>query len=431
MYPVLTLPVEIVDEIFLHCLPILPHPDGSSWTWACESLPPATNEVPLLLSSICSAWRAIALSSPSLWTSLALHFESVPSYSQASHDRASLCQTWLSRSRELPLHLSLRYRYPDVVPPTSIDSQSEDGDTVLDVLRKCSLRWKTLRISVQRGDFDRLCRQLNGRIPLLDTLCVDIVEGGTSHNSGWIQVFWDAPALQNLSIATPSWFLFLPMHLPVNRLKRLCVTRFAFATFLLSLAPHIQECSVYLDREGEREILPFEPVPHAGLRSLRLLRGERHGLLLDCLAVPALQILELTLGSEDQAHFINFMARSSCPLQILSLSSCGEISADALLRCLAATPSLTELTMDLTYADHAHNMPDALISTLLTTLRISGVPDTAYRGLAEMLATSSLRDFTMEAYECAGPDLKAIQALKALAFSGMGISLSVDGYIWV
>ncbi|KAJ7780860.1 hypothetical protein DFH07DRAFT_696173, partial [Mycena maculata] len=46
-YPVLTLPDEIVSEIFLDCLPV------------CRS--------PMKLGQICSQWRDIAVSSPTLW----------------------------------------------------------------------------------------------------------------------------------------------------------------------------------------------------------------------------------------------------------------------------------------------------------------------------------------------------------------------------
>ncbi|KAJ6610399.1 hypothetical protein B0H10DRAFT_1754619, partial [Mycena sp. CBHHK59/15] len=53
-YPILNLPVELVSEIFIHCLPT-------------GNVRPKRSQAPLVLLSICRAWRQIALSTPSLW----------------------------------------------------------------------------------------------------------------------------------------------------------------------------------------------------------------------------------------------------------------------------------------------------------------------------------------------------------------------------
>ncbi|KAJ7129240.1 hypothetical protein C8R44DRAFT_533755, partial [Mycena epipterygia] len=55
-YPVLTIPLEITAEIFVHCLPT---------TRRSDVLNP--EEAPLLLTHVCRAWREIAISTPSLW----------------------------------------------------------------------------------------------------------------------------------------------------------------------------------------------------------------------------------------------------------------------------------------------------------------------------------------------------------------------------
>ncbi|KAK7023921.1 F-box domain-containing protein [Favolaschia claudopus] len=55
-YPILTLPNEIISEIFLHFLPAYPDP------------PPLTGILsPLLLGYICRPWRRIAQATPPLW----------------------------------------------------------------------------------------------------------------------------------------------------------------------------------------------------------------------------------------------------------------------------------------------------------------------------------------------------------------------------
>ncbi|KAJ7498393.1 hypothetical protein B0H11DRAFT_2381710, partial [Mycena galericulata] len=56
------IPPEILSEIFLHCVEL------------------TYRRSPLRLESICNAWRAVALSTPALWTSFhASHINAGPS----------------------------------------------------------------------------------------------------------------------------------------------------------------------------------------------------------------------------------------------------------------------------------------------------------------------------------------------------------------
>jgi len=54
--PARRLPRDVLHEIFLHCLPTKRNPTAEY------------SESPLLLTRICSSWRAIALSSPRMWS---------------------------------------------------------------------------------------------------------------------------------------------------------------------------------------------------------------------------------------------------------------------------------------------------------------------------------------------------------------------------
>ncbi|KAK6977953.1 F-box domain-containing protein, partial [Favolaschia claudopus] len=56
IYPVLTLPNEVVSEIFIQFLPAYPKPP-----------PLVGTSSPTLLTHICQKWRAIALATPKLW----------------------------------------------------------------------------------------------------------------------------------------------------------------------------------------------------------------------------------------------------------------------------------------------------------------------------------------------------------------------------
>ncbi|KAJ6562372.1 hypothetical protein B0H19DRAFT_1144296 [Mycena capillaripes] len=84
-YPVLTLPSEIVSEIFLHFLPTYP---------LC---PPLTGLFsPTVLTHICHKWRQIAVATPMLWRAISL-----------SELRPDIFETWLNRSGHCPLSIEL------------------------------------------------------------------------------------------------------------------------------------------------------------------------------------------------------------------------------------------------------------------------------------------------------------------------------------
>jgi hypothetical protein len=103
-YPVLTLPNEIISEIFIHFLPIYP---------LC---PPFTGILsPTLLTQICRHWREIGLATPALWRAISLvsHDDDSP---VERHVQNSLI--WLRRSRGCPVSIEIDYeeRYtPEVL----------------------------------------------------------------------------------------------------------------------------------------------------------------------------------------------------------------------------------------------------------------------------------------------------------------------------
>ncbi|KAJ7509592.1 hypothetical protein B0H11DRAFT_2421593 [Mycena galericulata] len=119
IYPVLTIPVEITSEIFLHCLPDKPiRPNGSV--------------APLLLAAICQKWRQIVIGDSRLWVALKI--------SVLDDHRLSLLRKWLLRGgTSMPLSICLVLQtlcerpfisffhpesgvYPCLLPPLLSDS---------------------------------------------------------------------------------------------------------------------------------------------------------------------------------------------------------------------------------------------------------------------------------------------------------------------
>ncbi|KAK7055371.1 F-box domain-containing protein [Favolaschia claudopus] len=94
-YPVLTLPNEIVAEIFVQFLP--PYPDLAPLAGSLSST---------FLTQICHQWREIALTTPMLWRAIKL-----PSRLMYLEDQAetvtSLLTMWLERSGSCPLSIRI------------------------------------------------------------------------------------------------------------------------------------------------------------------------------------------------------------------------------------------------------------------------------------------------------------------------------------
>ncbi|KAJ7653681.1 hypothetical protein DFH06DRAFT_1204464 [Mycena polygramma] len=93
-YPVLTLPSEIMLEIFVHFLP--PRP-------LCPSL--RGTESPIFLASICRKWREIALSTPTLWRAIPITLHATDTAFQRQH---CMLEEWLERSRSGPLSIRIQ-----------------------------------------------------------------------------------------------------------------------------------------------------------------------------------------------------------------------------------------------------------------------------------------------------------------------------------
>ncbi|KAG1874396.1 hypothetical protein F4604DRAFT_742290 [Suillus subluteus] len=91
------LPAELLYEIFMHTLPSFD-----------ELLPPSKLRSPMLLTRICRRWREVAVDTPSLWCRLLVGFMS---HHRKPRRREAFCyNTWLKRSRGLPLSLALTCR---------------------------------------------------------------------------------------------------------------------------------------------------------------------------------------------------------------------------------------------------------------------------------------------------------------------------------
>ncbi|KAJ8084968.1 hypothetical protein PM082_003745 [Marasmius tenuissimus] len=98
--PVRRLPVEVLKEIFVQCLPV-------------EHLPiTSTTEFPLLLTRICRHWKEVAITTPHLWCSIHIYIPSPANeidgdqFLSIIRQRHEGIERWLHRSGSVPLNIS-------------------------------------------------------------------------------------------------------------------------------------------------------------------------------------------------------------------------------------------------------------------------------------------------------------------------------------
>ncbi|KAJ7935840.1 hypothetical protein B0H13DRAFT_2649502 [Mycena leptocephala] len=184
--PARRLPPDVVQEIFIACLPI----DRNAVM--------STTEAPLLLTCICSAWRTLALSIPALWASLHLpmgiiHRRGVP----------ISVEKWLERSGGCPLSLSLR---------CGRSVGGDDFDTVMRAFEKCSDRWRSIDLAAYFGE--------EPEIPLLAEIYAPWLEAlkiRTHDASNMVKMkLLTTPTLRAVALYTlkdfDRWMPRLPLH---------------------------------------------------------------------------------------------------------------------------------------------------------------------------------------------------------------------------
>jgi hypothetical protein len=88
---------------------------------------------PLILGAICGRWRAIAWSTPRLWSSISINFDR-----GSLGDILQLAREWLSRSGQLPLSISLTAGIDPGLPHLL--------PALIDVINRYAYRWRVLDI---------------------------------------------------------------------------------------------------------------------------------------------------------------------------------------------------------------------------------------------------------------------------------------------
>ncbi|KAF8207679.1 hypothetical protein K438DRAFT_342486 [Mycena galopus ATCC 62051] len=288
IYPVLTLPPEIVSEIFIHILPLYP------------GFPPLTGTLsPTSLTHVCREWREIALSIPALWRAISLSLDN------PFEEQVHISDLWLKRSGSYRLSIQL-------------DGEDQDGEyrgevaKILTSVSSQATRWEYLKLQVSSYQL----RELEGsNMPLLHHLDLRL------HEDSEVAVntiaFRQLPLLRSVALndIAASWVI-----LPWDQLTSLVLNSVYLheCVPILEQTSNLAHCELHIFAFGadtthviSLPCLQSLVLIHPGLR-------QHSGRYLESFIVPvlrSLQIPEIFLGDEPIRFLTEFVSRSGSKLQ--------------------------------------------------------------------------------------------------------------------
>lgn len=277
------LPLEILTEVFIHCLP---HDHFRQ---------PNKHQAPLLLAQVSTFWRYLSLDTPILWASLEILGKS----------ELRLVDLWLSRSRRYPLSLSVQYDCFLL-------------DYALNIILNHSTHLRHLKLHIPRSNSIFLTEDVH--LPLLETLEM-FTANSLEHYlvQSLSRCLTAAPRLKSFT-----WNNYILHHLPIE-LKWSNLTHLK-----LNMAISLQDCvAIFSEAKLMTHIvLGFLLIGPSAvdfsvvlpqLQSLIVCAGDDPGPMFNAITVPKLK--ELLINSRFWPHhpIREFLRRSACPLERLNL----------------------------------------------------------------------------------------------------------------
>ncbi|KAJ7785671.1 hypothetical protein B0H16DRAFT_1487623 [Mycena metata] len=168
--PLRRLPLDIIQEIFVACLP------------THRNCVMSAVEAPVLLGRICSSWRELSLSTPRLWARL--HIAEPPRprpaqiYEEKYVQRLATTKAWLGRSGHCPLSISLAGSQSS--PPGTPDTVNPFLEVVLSYVS----RWQHFVVITLPG-LDSVYNLTEHDVPLLETLEIRPISLARTHQSSF------------------------------------------------------------------------------------------------------------------------------------------------------------------------------------------------------------------------------------------------------
>lgn len=355
MAPARRLPMEVMQEIFLRCLP------------RAHNAIMHAKECPLVLTQICSHWRSIALRTPGLWTSIHVPMPTGMA-SKAARDRyasqsvevawrrAHMITEWLGRSGSRAIDITLHEGHHG-------GRSQEVYRIILDALMPFSSRWGSLILDAHPSTLAPIAGLPPSSLPLLHTitLCgphILAVSSDFWRKSGVVR----APKLRNVTIGNITED-FTNFPLPYSQLTTLSLRgiygvmldhRITLNKLLKMLAScsNLRYCLLDIsslagpkyatDAEPERPPTLLPQLSHFVI-AIRTGQDEiKH--LFNSLEAPSLEHLEI-YGGDDCKPPLTFLRGTLFQLKALTLDP-RFLTKDDFIACMRECPCLSELELN-------------------------------------------------------------------------------------
>ncbi|KAJ7140790.1 hypothetical protein C8R44DRAFT_761888 [Mycena epipterygia] len=342
--PVRRLPLDVIQEILVACIP------------THRNCVMSAREAPVLLGRICSSWRAISLSTPRIWASLHVVEPKRPrdststSFDEKLAQRLETMKTWLGRSGECPLSISLL-----AISPRTSTASPTSPDTFLKALIPFALRWQYIHFTVPcESVLEPLLHLAATDVPMLQS--VALYPRQRPHRLEWVRFgMLSGPQISSFSIPASS---FSPIELPLrwNQLTVMEITGSPWnmgpssETILdtMSKCPLLRSCKLVIKDEATTAVSPDCPIVECPfLHTLNLsclgVVASAFSFLLPRLSLPELRDFTLSgdLRSrngvvEDSPALATFLAAST-QLEFLQIGT-NAFSQSSLLQVIRGLP---------------------------------------------------------------------------------------------
>ncbi|KAJ7334720.1 hypothetical protein DFH08DRAFT_784773 [Mycena albidolilacea] len=422
---ILTLPFEIIAQIFVFCLP--PEDDALPWR----------TEAPLLLAGICRHWRDAAMATHELWNTV--HLSLRP---RSVLKVAPLLDFWIPRAGNLPLSMSLIYKGAEwnleVTDPEAPQRKLEA------LLKEYAPHWTSIEL-MPPFPTRALLASPDKDLASLKRLVLRYGPWAPSGNQ-LARGFSQAPRLRELHMISGSPTI---LALPWEQLTTLRLDNSAPVECVrtLALVPNLVNFTATIWTASPAPSIP----PLTRLESLTFnLSHTRGPALLNSLTLPALHHLDLDIEDVREITSVTSLTtRSPCFLRSLSIRVGTHWTADYFLQLFSALDLLEDL--DLRKAAKSVDIGLVLLKMqphLLPNLRTLSIRRaSAAHEDAELLAdllesrwnvpeTVSL-PVQMTAFRLDSPlvevsdlDRSAVLRLARLRKEGMDIQIRLSFYLW-
>jgi hypothetical protein len=362
------LPQELVQEIFLSCLPNDRNAVMSS------------SEAPVLLGRICKSWRQISLSTPQLWSSLHIPIPE-PTYLM-EHGRSKMFQRgaavkdWLERSGSCPLSLS--------VISESTENPREQEESLfaaryfLLAIIDFSKRWKDVDFAIPFSVYQEYLFPLDkADVPLLEKIYFHRLYKDIQHlfsvETWHLGPMFRTPSLRHITLflqaLTPSdlgqhWERLTHLSLAGSPLS---LTR---GLEILSQCSKLISCKMTIEPKNEVASLTIR-LPF--LRSLEIAEGFLDGDMesfFEMLSLPSLQ--HFKYSGHTSVPFKSILTQAQIESLELALSRVGLISECLPLLTTLKRFTLSEVFFRWQFPQHVSPALDNDLLILLTPLAGSG-----------------------------------------------------------